>query len=278
MRKKMLGLLLVLAALLGALGWFFWGRGIYTQSGVTLDASRRDEGYVTVSAVNEKRLKARLTREGEEYTYDLPGDGTATVYPLSQGPGEYTVTVYESTGGNRYKPILKRTLKAGFEPRDPFLRPNQMVNYTPDSAAVQKAAELTAGLTGDVEKIDAVLNFVTETLTYDTAKAGTVESGYISDVDAALDSGTGICQDYAALTAAMLRSLGIPCKMEVGWAGEEYHAWVRVWSEEAGELSCGVKARGGQYTLLDPTFLDSGGEKIVEYVADTTHYRTEYTY
>ena len=85
-----------------------------------------------------------------------------------------------------------------------------MVNYTADSACVAKAAEL-AQMAGDDAGVAAqVFAYVTQNITYDSAKAASVEDGYLPDPDATLAAGTGICYDYAALTAAMLRSQGIP--------------------------------------------------------------------
>lgn len=281
-KRRAAALLLACLAALTAVLWRAGSRQVYTENGVTLDAGRLSEGYVTLSAESDRRLKARLTRAGEVYTYDLPGDGAPVRLPLSQGPGTYTAEVYENTQGNRYRLLFRRELQAGFAPRAPFLHPNQMVNYTRRSAAAQKARELTAGLAGDVARIDAVLTYVAGALRYDQALAATVESGYLPDPDAALARGRGICQDYAALTAAMLRSVGIPCRMEEGTVGDGglRHAWVRAWSEEAGELSWGLRVGAGEYTLLDPTFLSAGGgsPELADYMADPANYHVQYAY
>ena len=44
----------------------------------------------------------------------------------------------------------------------------------------------------------------------------------------------GICFDYAALMTAMLRSQGIPTKLEIGYSGEVYHAWISTYIDEIG--------------------------------------------
>ena len=85
----------------------------------------------------------------------------------------------------------------------PFLRPNQYVNYSADSQAVAIAKKLTASCGTDLEKITAVYNYVISHLSYDYYKAETVQSGYLSDIDAVLKSGKGICYDYAAVMTAM---------------------------------------------------------------------------
>ena len=49
-----------------------------------------------------------------------------------------------------------------------------------------------------------------------------------------LRTGRGICFDYASLTAAMLRSQNIPARLEIGYSGDVYHAWISVYTEETG--------------------------------------------
>ena len=72
-------------------------------------------------------------------------------------------------------------------------------------------------------------------------------------------------------------SVWSPPDKKVGYLSDrQYHAWVRVWSEEEGTLSCGLTVKAGRYTLLDPTFL-SGGDQT-EYVSDTTNYRAQFAY
>jgi len=268
---------------LAALGiglWLLSGREICRENGVVLDLGLRDTGRVSLTAENDRRLKLRLTLEGgAEYTYDLPGDGTEAVFPLSQGPGEYTAQVFENTTGDRYRSILRRQFRAQFPEDEPFLRPSRMVKYTEGSACAALAADLAGGLSGEAEQIDAVLSYVAGALTYDDELARTAQSGYLPDPDAALAAGKGICQDYAALMAAMLRSLGIPCQMAVGHLPTgEYHAWVRAWSETGGRLpTWGLTLTAGAWTDLDPTFL-SQDPALAAYVADSDNYRAEYVY
>ena len=94
----------------------------------------------------------------------------------------------------------------------PFLQPNQYVNYSAESEAVLLAAELSTGLTDELDIVAAIYQYIITNITYDFDKAASVKSGYLPDVDAVLASGKGICFDYAALMTAMLRSRGIPDK------------------------------------------------------------------
>ena len=57
-------------------------------------------------------------------------------------------------------------------------------------------------------------------------------------MDVILQEKKGICFDYAALMATMLRSQNIPAKMEIGYANMEegavYHAWLSVYIKDIG--------------------------------------------
>ena len=77
----------------------------------------------------------------------------------------------------------------------PFLRPNQYVNYTEDSQAVALAAELTAGMTDNLEKVKTIYDYVVQNISYDRLLAAKVQSGYLPDIDQVLAKKKGICFD-----------------------------------------------------------------------------------
>ena len=91
-------------------------------------------------------------------------------------------------------------------------------------------------------------------ITYDYNKAETVQPGYLPDVDEILKIKTGICFDYSAVMAAMLRSVGIPTRMEIGYSGDAYHAWVSVYTKDHGWINDIIEFDGTKWTLMDPTF------------------------
>lgn len=212
-----------------------------------VDYSHTAEGYILARrGESEKRLKLRLTRD-TEYTYDLTGEEW-TAFPLSEGDGSYTLSVFEQVEGTAYVPILTLTLEVKLDdPFSPFLRPNQQVDYINAPLTLAKAAELTAECEGSGEKVEKIYSFVSGTLTYDEEQAETVQSGYIPALDEVLQREKGICLDFAALMTAMLRSQGVPCKLAVGDAGTAYHAWTEVWDETE-----------ETWVRYDPTFAASG--------------------
>ena len=73
------------------------------------------------------------------------------------------------------------------------------------------------------------------------------------DPDETLDTGKGICFDYAALMSAMLRSQRIPTKLEVGYSGDVYHAWISCYVDEIGWVDNIIEFDGKNWSIMDPT-------------------------
>lgn len=267
--KKWIGFLLcilvslsaVLPATAAVLPTVASGTTVYSNEKAKVDASNAKDGYVMVAynGQSKNRLKVRVTGPGGiVYTYDLNKNGNYEVFPLADGNGKYTVGVYENTSGNKYALAFSTPVTVMLtDSYAPFLRPNQYVNYTANSQAVKKAAELTAGKKTDLEKITAIYHYTITTLTYDKQEAQTVQSGYLPDVDKVLAEKKGICFDYAALMTAMLRSQGIPTKLVVGYTGDVYHAWINTYIPEQGWIEGIIFFDGTTWKLMDPTFASS---------------------
>lgn len=105
----------------------------------------------------------------------------------------------------------------------PFLYPNQYVNFYKGSQTVAKGARLASTASNDLEVVENIYNYVIHNISYDFNKAANVSFGYLPNVDSILSSGIGICFDYAAVMATMLRTQNIPTKLVVGYAGNIYH-------------------------------------------------------
>lgn len=159
------------------------------SNGVYIDVSHVSDGYVAASVVSSKRLKFQVVYGDMKYNYDLPSDGTATVFPLQSGDGTYQFRVMENTSGTKYRELYAVTqsvsLKSQFQP---FLRPSQYVNYNAYSSCVAKARQLASTASNETEVIAAVYAYITENVSYDYNKAATVQSGYLPNPDSTLSS------------------------------------------------------------------------------------------
>jgi len=260
------------------------GTAVKKNAKAEIDYSNITDGYVMVRFLQKttKQLRVLVTgQSGERYTYTLKQNGDWEVYPLSDGNGSYTIGVFEQIDGNKYATAntvtFTVTLKDEFAP---FLRPNQYVNFTPESETVKKAAELVKGADGMYAQVTAIYNFVVSNFSYDRQKAQTVQSGYLPDVDAILASKKGICFDYAAVMTAMLRSQGVPTKLVVGYAGTAYHAWINVYSPETGWVNSAIFFDGKKWNLMDPTFASSANEsdEVMRFIGDGSNYTAKFLY
>ncbi len=260
------------------------GVAVQKNASAVIDYSNAVDGYVMVQwlAGGSPKLKVLVKGpSGTTYQYNLRTDGQYDTFPLSDGNGAYTVGVYQNTSGTQYATVLTASVPVKLTDEfAPFIRPNQYVTYSADSAAVAKAAELCQGTADNLEKVEKVYQYVVKNTTYDKQKAQTVTSGYLPNVDDTLKSGKGICFDYAALMAAMLRSQGVPVKLVVGYADNAYHAWISVYSEKEGWIEGKIYFDGAQWKLMDPTFASGGkqSDAVMEYIGNGSHYTAKYLY
>ncbi|MDD2955848.1 MAG: transglutaminase-like domain-containing protein [Oscillospiraceae bacterium] len=277
MRKSFwAGMLMTAATLAALLSVQAWAADI--------DTSTSSDGYITASQSGGGKIKVQVEKDGVKYNYNLNNSGRSEAFPLQMGDGTYTVKVLENVGGNKYAVLKSTSFSVSLtSPLAPYLVPTQMVNYSDTSTTVTKAAELVTGKTTKPGKVESVYNYVVDNISYDANKAATVTSGYIPSVDSVLSAKTGICFDYAAVTAAMLRSQGIPTRLVTGYVSpaNAYHAWNEVYLDEAGWVNVDqIYFDGSSWKRMDPTFASSGksGSSILQYIGNGANYTKKYTY
>lgn len=259
------------------------GAVTYGNGKVTMDASNSSQGYVMVKYTGScSKIKVQISNGGGvTYTYDLNARDAYEVFPFSEGNGTYSVKVFENISGNQYSQAYSQNISVSMTDQFlPFLYPNQYVNFTENSAAVKKGGEIAAGATDQIQVVTNIYNYVVDNITYDTAKAQSVTSGYLPNVDNVLSSGTGICFDYAALMTAMLRTQNIPTKLVVGYTGNLYHAWINVYIDNVGWVDNMIYFDGVDWKLMDPTFASSGkgDPEIEKYIGNGANYQGKYSY
>lgn len=257
------------------------GTSLIGADPLIIDVSNCSSGYVMAkySGIAEKANIQITGSDGVSYKYFLTPSDSYTPLPLTAGDGSYQIDGYENISGNEYAVLFRQTMDVRLENELlPFLYPSQYVNFNTDSQAVLAASETVRSASDDLEAVEDIYHFVIGSVVYDEEKAENVTSGYLPDVDETLSSGKGICFDFAALTAAMLRSQDIPTRLEIGYSGSIYHAWISVYLEETGWIDNIIEFRGDGWTRMDPTFAASNenSEKILEYIGDGSNYTTQY--
>lgn len=260
------------------------GNQVLKNNVVSIDISNVSQGYLllTYTGKNEKIKFQIKTPDNTTYTYLVNKYNSAIVYPLTGGSGLYTLILLESVDvqKNLYAVSFTEAINASIADEFlPFLTPNVYVNFTEKSATVSKGEKLADKCYSDLDVIKNVYHYVIKNIRYDEKKATSVTYGYIPDPDMTLESKTGICFDYASLMTAMLRSQRIPTKLEVGYAGEVYHAWISCYIKEIGWVDNIIEFDGKNWSLIDPTLAANNDSSAVkEYIGEGSNYTVKYTY
>ncbi len=239
-------------------------------------------------------------------SYAIP-EGKWTNIPLTGNSTEFAVIIEQGFNREEFEAISnaeteEEIAKANASYRDPiqarfsgkqidedalWLLSYGWVDYENAPEVCAKAQELTKDCKTNAEKITVIFEYITKAIKYDQAKyekmvADTIATNTGKDNGAdsylmkqglseTMSSKKGVCEDYTNLMAAMLRSIGVPCKVCVGvvYTGEiikNYsdngwapHAWVSVSPDTEGlnlnALGAGTEPDG--WIRLDPTWGDT---------------------
>lgn len=237
-----------------------------------------NDGYVMVSYTGSNpKVKLQITGpDSVTYTYDLHG-GYET-FPLTSESGTYNISVFENIEGTQYATAITQDINADITNEfGPYLYPNQYVNFTDAPLTIQKGSDLAYYCSSDIEVVQSVYNYIIENFKYDYDKADSVKSGYLPDVDSVFSSNTGICFDYASVMATMLRTQSIPTRLEVGYRGEEYHAWISTYIKNVGWINGIIEFDGSSWNLLDPTYASTSSSPQ-DFISKKSDYITKYVY
>lgn len=258
------------------------GTVVYGNETVTYDASHIDQGYIMVNymGTNPKVRLQMFAPSGAEYLYVIENTGGFETFLFPAGNGSYKLRLMESTENDKYLVAFTQDIEVALADEFlPFLYPNQYVNFAPDSTAIQKGSELAKDSYSDIETVEDIYHFVVENTEYDREKAKNVSFGYRPNPDETLSTGKGICFDYASLMTTMLRSQRIPTRLEVGYAGEVYHAWISTYIEDEGWIDNIIQFDGETWSLMDPTFAaSSDNETLKDFIGEGGNYVIEFTY
>ena len=254
------------------------GTSIQSCESATIDTSNCTEGYI-IADYHGTNPKVKLQIKGPDgVTYSYNMHGGHEVFPLTAGNGTYTIGVYENISETKYATALSCSVDVTISNEfGPYLYPNQYVNFTASSLPVGKAVDLAYTANNDLEVVESVYNYMIRNFTYDYDKAANVKSGYLPVIDEVFKSNTGICFDYAAVMASMLRTQNIPTRLEVGYVGEEYHAWISTYIKDIGWVNGIIEFDGSDWNLLDPTFA-STSKSPTDFITEDSKYLTKYVY
>ena len=199
-------------------------------AGSTYSIAKINNSEIAVeSNLYGQNMRIMVEKGTEKYYYSL--NNSKENLPIQLGDGSYTVKILQNTTGNRYKVMDKSTLTVqGSNSLDVYLSSSQPVYWQGMDKLNVMTKSLTANVKTDKEKINVIYSYIIENIKYDNNKINNISTDYVPQLDEILSSKSGICYDYAALFAGMLRSEGIHTKLVKGYKNDmkEYHAWNEV--------------------------------------------------
>ena len=231
------------------------------NNGCEIDTSKASSGTIRVrqnGSTTKVKVLVYFNGSSKYYQYTIPTNNTWTSIPLQSGSGTYKVRFMKQVSGTSYTQMYSVTFQVGMQnANSAYLNPSQYVVYNSGSACVTKAKSLVAGAGSDAQKVSRIYSYIVNNISYDYNKMNNLPSGYLPNPDSTLSSRKGICFDYAALMAAMLRSQGVPCKLVIGNADGAYHAGNMVYVN-------------GSWQLYDATY-GAAGQRASSYVAQRVY-------
>jgi len=271
---------------------------------VTLNAADTNKGIIRLMYKGDNPyVRVHITiPDGTVYEYAIVYYDTFSftnefvTFPLTGGDGEYDISVFEVVDRTKgtYTKIFFSKFDVAVEPKldengevlykaelVPFLPPNTYVNFSAESKAIQKAVTLIRPTNDEMDVINDIYDFVINNIKYDTSKVEGLSWPYIPDIDVTLETGKGICFDYASLMASMLRSQGIPTKLVFGYVGSDavYHAWISCWTAKDGWLEGVIQFNGQSWNLADPTFgAGASNRDLKRLIGDGSKYDMKFMY
>lgn len=247
--------------------------GTQVFAGESFNTDNLSNGVIGISYDGGGKTKVIIQKGNQKYTYDINSEGREEEFPLQLGNGSYKVSLFGNTSGNSYRLIASKNVSVSLKDSNAvFLTSVQNINWNADSKAVAKAVALTKDIEDPQEKATALWQYMVKNNTYDFQKYATVGTGYIPVIDRTLEEKKGICYDFSALYAAMLRSQGEPAKLVKGYAPKNasgYHAWNEVYDKSAKE-----------WLIIDTTYdlQVIGRNPKVAMVKDTADFNKVYEY
>lgn len=221
MKKNMLTLVIIML-------FVFTATAVFADN-LIIEVNTADSTVeINTGSTDYSSFKVIIEKDDVEYIYNLSSESES--FPLQMGNGDYTINLLGSNDGRRFRLLSKKSVSVILNENAVFLSSSQTVAWNNESDSTILAKELTENAVTDQEKFDAIYNYVITNVSYDYEKATSLPKGYVPNPDTTLVDGNGICYDFAALTASMLRSVDIPTKLVKGYSSyiSVYHAWNEV--------------------------------------------------
>lgn len=274
---------------------------VYLERGVTLEYPRfggeeSDGAFKIKGTIDPKAEFASKTthiyitsKKGEDEALDvipIKDYKFDDSFYLRFGPGTYEVTVSvpeikeENSNYFRYFGFAKFEVESNASKDERDLLPSRGVQS--DAPQIQELAkDLTSGKSTDREKAKAIYDYVAQNIRYDVKKYENDEFEWDDSALKTLKLKSGVCQDYAYLTIALLRASDIEARFVEGRAGGIFpgrHGWVEanidgIWMTMDPTWGAGYLKDGQFIAKFNETYFEPNMEEFKK-----THKRTGVSY
>ena len=222
---------------------------------------------ILIEGQPDREIRIGVEKDGNNYYYAM--NSSRELLPIQLGAGTYQVKILRRKQGTTFTVILKKTLHiAAVNQSSLWLASTQPV-YWDKPLVRQKSATVTQGATSIEQKVEQVYRYVMKIMVYDTNKINTIGTDYVPDLEKLIHNPHGICYDYAALVAGLLRAQGIAAKLVKGYrvGMTPYHAWNEVWVNN-------------RWVIIDATYDDAlnTSRKVLPMAKNRNDYKKEREY
>lgn len=231
----------------------------------TLDTTNTTNGILKVTNIEDtgKRVRIRITKDDQKYLYEVRAEQTVESYPLQMGSGKYKIDILKNIIDNRYTVLSSTTIDVKIENSlNVFLNPIQPIFWNDSMKAVKYADWIMDSDKSADQKIKTVYNHMVYYYKYDWDKYGNLPSTYVPNVEETYLEKKGVCYDYAALTASLLRSMGYPARLVKGYSTlvDGYHAWNEIYID-------------GKWVVVDTTYDSMSNKTKISFAKKSSDYQ-----
>lgn len=217
----------------------------HAENGVGISDNKN--GTFTVKYANSSNTKIAITvnKSGADtqYQYIVQTKNVNAIIPMTLGNGTYTVSVLKNIEGNRYSTLSSAQISLKLKDyKSSYLTSNEMIKWSKKNAVIKRANKIAKKYKGQLNKVKGIYKYLVTNYHYDYNKFSKNSSGnlgyYMPNINTTYKTKKGICYDISALTASMLRSIGVQTKMITGYPsnkyfdGRSYHAWNQFYSKD----------------------------------------------
>ncbi|MEI8363894.1 MAG: transglutaminase domain-containing protein [archaeon] len=161
--------------------------------------------------------------EKDEYGNDV---ATFNIDPIDEYKYDFHINTNIKAENKIILPTTKYDLNNPITDNNEYLEPTK--NIQSNRSEIISVANAIKTSNDAITEIVEITNWVHQNITYDTAYSEVVE-----DAVTVLSTRRGVCDEFANLTAALLRARGIPTRYVSGYANStlswDAHAWVEAY-------------------------------------------------